>query len=108
VVGQVEEPVLKAKAAQILLDLNSQNPARQVAIVKQALALAWGQLGEVCAMEALVELLADPTDTVRLHAIAALKNFPHAYQQLEELANNEQLTPALKQGIAIALAEWNI
>ncbi|NEQ25754.1 MAG: PBS lyase, partial [Microcoleus sp. SIO2G3] len=97
------------KAAQILLDfLHSEHLARQVAIVKQSLALAWGELGEVCAMEALVELLADPTDTVRLHAIASLKNFPHAYQQLEQLANDEQLTPALKQGVAIALAEWNV
>ncbi len=108
VLGRVEEPVLRLKAAQILLNLNSQHPARQVAIVKQALALAWGELGEVCAMGALVELLADPTDTVRLHAIAALKNFPHAYQQLEQLADTEQLTPALKQGVAIALAEWNV
>jgi hypothetical protein len=45
---------------------------------------------------------------VRLHAIAALKNLDReaAYQQLQQLAKNTALTPDLRQGIAIALAEW--
>jgi HEAT repeat protein len=107
VLGRLEEPVLKTKAAQILIDfLNSEHPAAREATVKQAIAQAWGQLGEISAIDALVGLLADPADSVRLHAIAALKNFPTTHQQLEQLAADENLTPALKEGVAIALAEW--
>ena len=107
--GHTEEPVFKQKAAQILIDfLNSGHPARQTASVKQAIAQAWGQLGEEVTIDALVALLADPTPSVKLHAIAALKNFPAAYQQLEQLSDDEALTPALKEGVAIALAEWKV
>ncbi len=109
VLGRIEEPVLKTRATQILIDfLNSEYPAAKTAIIKQALAQAWGELGEIGAIDALVGLLAEPTDSVRLHAIAALKNFPTTHQQLEQLAADENLTPALKQGVAIALAEWKI
>jgi HEAT repeat protein len=109
VLSHTEEPVFKQKAAQILIDfLNSAHPARQTASVKQAIAQAWGQLGEEVTIDALVELLADPAPSVKLHAIAALKNFPAAYQQLEQLSDDEELTPALKEGVAIALAEWKV
>ena len=109
VLGRLEDPVLKTKAAQILIDfLNSEHPTAGEATVKQAIAQAWGQLGEISAIDALVGLLADPADSVRLHAIAALKNFPTTHQQLEQLAADENLTPALKEGVAIALAEWVI
>jgi HEAT repeat protein len=109
VLGRLEEPVLKAKAAQILIDfLNSQHPARQADTVKQAVAQALGELGDEGAINALVELLADPAASVRWHALAALKNFPTVHPHLEQLVTNEQLAPALKEGIAIALAEWNV
>ena len=106
VLGRSEKQVLKTKAAQILIDfLNSEHPAVKATPVKQALAEAWGQLGEVSAIDALIRLLGDSEDSVRLHAIAALKNVPNVRQQLEQLASVENLTPALKQGVAIALAE---
>ena len=109
VLGRLEDPVLKTKAAQILIDfLNSEHPSAREATVKQAIAQAWGQLGEMSAIEALVGLLADPADSVRLHAIAALKNFPTTHQQLVQLAADENLTPALKEGVAIALAQWKM
>lgn len=107
VLGRVEQPGLKIRAAQILLDFfHSEHSAAQSIPVRQALTQAWGHLGEQSAIDALLGLLADPADSTRLHAIAALKNFPTAHQQLEQLAIDENLTPALKQGIAIALAEW--
>ena len=107
--GRIEQPVLKTRATQILLDFaDSSYPATTSVTVKQALAQALGYLGELRAMDALVRLLADPTDSVRLHAIAALKNFPTAHQQLEQLAADENLTPVFKQGVAIALAEWHV
>lgn len=107
VLGRSEEPVLKTKATQILIDfLNSECSAATATPVKQALAEAWGQLGDVGAIDALIGLLADSEGSVRLHAIASLRNFPTARQQLEQRADLENLTPELKQGIAIALAEW--
>jgi HEAT repeat protein len=109
VLGRIEQPALKAQAAQILLDFfQSKHPATTLATIKQALAQAWGHLGEMSAMDALVRLLTDAEDSVRWHAIAALKNFPTAHQQLEQLAADEHLTPALKEGVAIALAEWPV
>ncbi|HEY9710927.1 MAG TPA: HEAT repeat domain-containing protein, partial [Oculatellaceae cyanobacterium] len=107
VLGRSEEPVLKEKAAQILIDfLNSKHPAATATPVKQALAEAWGQLREDGAIDALIGLLADSQESVRLHAIASLRNFPTARQQLEQLATLENLTPELKQGVVSALAEW--
>jgi HEAT repeat protein len=107
VLGRFEESNLKRKATQILLNfLNSEHPTAREPSIKQAVAQAWGQLGDVDAIDGLVGLLADPADSVKLHAIAALKNFPTTHQKLEQLAADEQLMPALKEGVAIALAEW--
>lgn len=109
VLGRTEQPVLKTKAAQILLDfVHSEHPARESVTVKQAVAQAWGHLREMSAIDALVGLLADSTDSVRWHAIAALKNFPTAHQQLVQLAADENLTPVLKEGVAIALTQWQV
>jgi HEAT repeat protein len=105
--GRIEQPRLKTRAAQIILDFfQSKHPTTTLPTIKQAIAQAWGHLGHRSALDALVGLLADSEDSVRWHAIAALKNFPTAHQQLEQLATDENLTPALKQGVAIALAEW--
>ena len=107
VLGRREDPALKTRATQILIDfLNSEHPAAKATTVKQALAQAWGQLRETDAIDALIGLLADAENSVRLHAIAALKNFPYAHQQLEQLAADELLARPLKEGVAIALAEW--
>jgi HEAT repeat protein len=107
VLGRLDQSTLKAKAAQILIELlKSQHPSVQSNLVKQAVAQSWGELGDVGAIDALLGLLAEPAMSVRLHVIAALKNFPTAYQHLEQLAAQDQLTPALKAGIAIALGEW--
>jgi HEAT repeat protein len=107
ILGRIEQPRLKTRAAQIILDFfQSKHPVTTLATIKQALAQALGHLGHRSAIDALVGLLADSEESVRWHAIAALKNFPTAHQQLEQLATDENLTPALKQGVAIALAEW--
>lgn len=108
VLGRVQKPQT-TQAAEILLQiLRSQHPATEIANIKSAIALSLGQLGEMQAIEPLISLLADPNASVRLHAIAALKNLDGeaTYQQLQQLENNTVLTPDLQQGIAIALAEW--
>lgn len=109
VLGRVQKPQLTLIATEILLEmLRSPHPATEIANIKSAIALSLGQLGQMLAIEPLIELLADPNKSVRLHAIAALKNLAPevAYQQLQQLANNTTITPDLQQGIAIALTEW--
>lgn len=109
VLGQVQKPQLTTPAAEILLQiLRSQHPATEIANIKSAIALSLGQLGKMQAIEPLISLLADHNASVRLHAIAALKNLDReaAHQKLQQLVNNAALTPDLQQRIAIALAEW--
>ena len=123
VLGRVQKPQLTTAAAEILLQVLrclrraslrdaprtlTQHPATEIASIKSAIALSLGQLGKMQAIEPLISLLADSNASVRLHAIAALKNLDRqaAHQQLQQLANNATLTPDLHQGIAIALAEW--
>ncbi|MEH1796223.1 HEAT repeat domain-containing protein [Nostoc sp.] len=115
VLGRVQKPQT-TQAAEILLQILrclscgtlTQHPATEIANVKSAIALSLGQLGEIQAIEPLILLLADSNVSVRLHAIAALKNLDGeaTHQKLQQLANNAALTPDLQQGIAIALAEW--
>ncbi|WP_017653164.1 HEAT repeat domain-containing protein [Fortiea contorta] len=108
VFGRVQQPQLTKLAGEILLNmLKSKHPATNFANIKSAIALSLGQLGAMEAIEPLISLLADADASVRLHAIASLKNLaPEAtHQQLQQLADTT-LTPDLQQGIAIALAEW--
>ena len=88
--------------------LKSNHPATQSLVVKQAIALSLGQLGEMQAIEQLIQLLADADVGVKLHAITALKKLAPeaAYGQLQQLATESELAPDLKQGVALALAEW--
>ncbi|MBD2353394.1 HEAT repeat domain-containing protein [Tolypothrix sp. FACHB-123] len=109
VLGRVQKPDLTPIATEILLEiLQSQHPATELANIKSASALALGQLGNIQAIEPLILLLADPEPSVRLHAIAALKNLApeSAHQQLQQLANDTAIKPDLQTGVAIALAEW--
>ncbi|MDF5706145.1 MAG: HEAT repeat domain-containing protein [Nostoc sp. S4] len=109
VLGRVQKSQLTKPAAEILLQiLRSQHPATKIANIKSAIALSLGQLGKIQAIQPLISLLADSNPSVRLHAIAALKNLNRevAYQKLQQLVNNSALTPDLQQGIAIALRQW--
>ena len=109
VLGRVEQPDLTARKTEILvLMLKSNHPATQSLVVKQAIALSLGQLGEMQAIEQLIQLLADADVGVKLHAITALKKLAPeaAYRQLQQLATESALAPDLKQGVALALAEW--
>ena len=109
VLGRVEKPELKAKAAEITIDLlKTGHPAVESVEIKQSLALGLGQLGDMRALDVLIQMLADADTSVRLHSTAALKQLDaaEARHQLESLAKQESLEPKLKQGIAIALQEW--
>lgn len=101
VLGQVQK--LKVIAGDILIEsLQLSNS------VKSAIALSLGRLGELKAIDPLINLLANPDTGVRLHAIAALQQLApaQAYQQLQHLNNDSKITPELTQGIEFALQEW--
>ncbi len=109
VLGRVEKPELKALAAEILSDLLASNhPAVEFTGIKQSLALGLGKLGDMRALDVLIKLLADPDNSVRLHSLSALKQLDggEARQQLESLVKQENLELGLRDGIAIALQEW--
>ena len=55
-----------------------QYPIVETIALKQALANAWGQLGEESAVEPLLQLREDAEARVRWQAIAALKHFSFA------------------------------
>ncbi|MEB3338189.1 MAG: HEAT repeat domain-containing protein [Leptolyngbyaceae bacterium] len=108
VLSCIEDASLTGLATQLLVEQLQTNPILQTPALKQAIASALGHLGQAGAIDALIQLLADPDLGVRLHAITALKQLaPHStYRQLETLAQNPALAPALRQGIRLALQEW--
>lgn len=107
VLGQIKNPNLAFQATKILIDaLKSEHPANRNTSARQALAMSLGELGLTAAIDSLIYLLEDADVGVRLHAIAALKKFPSALGQLQELALGENLKPELKQGVAFALQEF--
>jgi HEAT repeat protein len=73
VLGRVQKPELRTAATEILLQtLQTTHPATQINSVKSAIALSLGQLGCTQATELLNQMVEDPDEFVRLHAIAAL------------------------------------
>ncbi len=109
VLGRVRDSTLIEKATVILLSIvREQHPAVEITSIKSAIALSLGQLGNIEAIEPLIDLLTDNNEVVRLHIVAALKNLvgETAYQQLQQLLNNPTLTPDLREGVTAALAEW--
>ena len=106
---QVEQPNHQVKAASMLMDmLRLQQPVTEIGSIKAVIALSLGYLGELQAIEPLIQLLADSEHVVKLHAIAALKQLAPeiAYEQLQQIATSD-VAPELKQGVAIALTEWS-
>ena len=109
VLGRWSKPELKTSAAKILMDfIESNHPAVEDAGIKQSLALALGQLGDMRALDVLIQLLANPDNSVRLHILSALKQLGAAQvrQKLESLIKQDNLELGLREGIVIALQEW--
>ncbi|NJR66424.1 MAG: HEAT repeat domain-containing protein [Leptolyngbyaceae cyanobacterium CRU_2_3] len=110
VLGRVDSAEAKAQAALILIEiLQSKHPIARTIPGKQAIALSLGHLGQLPALNTLIQLLGDPHASVRFHAIAALKQLEPqaAYEKLQMLAAQDNLERSLKQGVAIALQEWS-
>lgn len=97
--------------AQILIDfLNSNHPVLESIQMQSAIALALGQLRQLIALEPLTQLLATEDAGVRLHVIAALKQLdaPNIQQHLAAAYASQTISDKLRQGLAIALQEWQV
>lgn len=108
--GKLEKSELKHQATDILIEfINSGNPNLENVGVKKSLALALGYLGNIHALEYLIQLLEDGDNSVILHSVTAMKQLDSekAYQKLISLSEQATLNSQLKTGIATALAEWN-
>lgn len=108
--GKLEKPELKPQATNILIEfIASGNPNLENICVKKSLALTLGYLGNIHALEYLIQLLEDGDNSVILHSVAAMKKLDSkkAYQKLVSLSEQATLNSQLKKGIATALAEWN-
>ncbi|MGK7953502.1 MAG: HEAT repeat domain-containing protein [Xenococcaceae cyanobacterium] len=74
VLGRLTEPKLKVQATHILIDFWQLEKGKiSTSPLKQNLAMAFGILGKREAILPLQQLSEDPEESVRLHAIAALK-----------------------------------
>jgi len=65
--------------------------ASEVSSVKQKIALSLGQLGDMQAIDPLIQLLADADAGVKLHVITALKQLAPqaAHSQLQQLVTTK-------------------
>ncbi|MBD2577645.1 HEAT repeat domain-containing protein [Oscillatoria sp. FACHB-1406] len=77
--GRIRSEALKGQAARILLDFyESQHPQLVKMQIEQALAHSLGQLQDKKGISVLQLLANSPKNSVKLHAIAALKRFPNS------------------------------
>lgn len=110
IIGRWETADMKPLAAQGLAEILSYGFIQANADLRRELALALGQLQQPSALATLIQLLADPDTSVKLHAIAALKNFSlqTLSQEIQTLQRSPALPPPLQHGISIALQEWQL
>jgi HEAT repeat protein len=112
VLGRIELESSKSQAREILVNwLEHQRKQKYLAVnpeLQQIAALSLGRLGQIEAIPSLVDLLGSGHSSLRLHAIAALKQISPdlALEQLDNLAQDSNLSTDLATGIKIALAEW--
>ena len=107
VLGRIQNPNLSPQIAKILSQtLHSKSPLLQNSTIKSTLALALGQLKNKNALQSIINLLSDSDESVRLHAIAAIKQIigPSTTKTLE-LLTQKPLNPAFHQEIILALQE---
>jgi HEAT repeat protein len=111
-VGKTEHE--RIYASQVLLaylatDRSATRSDRLSASHKQEIATALGNLGNIQAVSDLVQLLGDPDDRVKFHAIAAMvKLSPVMPPQILELASRSDLEPELQIGVRLCLAHWKV
>jgi len=108
--GRWSEPTLQTQVADQLLEFANSHTWANDSAVRAAIALALGQLGQTVAIDPLLRWLTDADIKVRLHTIAALKQFNllDVKNRLAAIAYQTDLSTEMQQGIAIALKELGI
>ncbi|MDV2999570.1 MAG: hypothetical protein N5P05_001176 [Chroococcopsis gigantea SAG 12.99] len=76
ILGRKKNPSMSERATVILLNFYEEQKELVSCRIKQALAEAWGELGDEQALSFLKILSEDPDIKVRLHALTALKKLP--------------------------------
>jgi len=107
--GRTKAADLQHQATAYLITLlQSCLPAWQTPEIKQAIALEFSNIGDSSALDPLLNLAIDPELSVKLHAIAALKqlNPTQAHQRLTAWVTDESESEFIRREAAIALQEW--
>jgi HEAT repeat protein len=96
-------------ASQLLVEYLRANIAEHSAAIKQEIAVALGNLGDLNTFSDLIRLLGDPTDRVKLYTIAAIaKLSPTLPPEISQLATRSDLPTELQAGIQMCLAHWQV
>jgi HEAT repeat protein len=96
-------------ASQLLVEYLRANIADRSAAIKQEIAVALGNLGDLNTVPDLIGLLGDPTDRVKLYTIAAIaKLSPTLPPEISQLATRSDLPTELHAGIQMCLAHWQV
>jgi HEAT repeat protein len=109
-IGQWENPSEQAQAADILIrSMIAHMAAATAPELLRQMVLYVGTLGDRHAVDDLISVLAYPDDGVRLHVLSALKHLApqEAWDQLNALAQDGHISPALRQGVQVVLSEWD-
>ena len=97
-----------SEAADWLLELVRSPILQQSPKLRARAMLSLGRIGSPALLPLLVERLEDPDYIVRLHVLAALKQIDAAlaYPAIQQRMADDDITPQLAEGLAIALREW--
>jgi HEAT repeat protein len=77
--------------------------------LKQEIAAALGNLGDIHSVPELIRLLADPNERVKLYTIAAIaKISPAIPAEILQLAERSDLSPELQLGVRMCLSHWQV
>jgi HEAT repeat protein len=116
-IGKTEwERVYASRALVDYLSSDRYVAAEIPAIVSQEIAAELGNLGDRDSVSALIRLLGDPDDRVKLYAIAAISKLcseipPEIWQLVDREGNFRpqaaDLNPELQLGIRMFLADWH-
>lgn len=109
VLGRLTGSTAKARATALLVNLLQTQPPWVQPGVTKAIAHSLGQLSDPQALDSLIHLLAAQDDSVRFHAIAALKRLDAAavLQRFEHFYKDTNSSLRLREAIAIAQQEWS-
>ncbi|WP_346291280.1 HEAT repeat domain-containing protein [Sphaerothrix gracilis] len=104
--ANVKETALKTEVVDVLMVWLSQPQLTEAS--QQALIMTLARLGDLRAISALIQQLAQPQKRIYLHAIAALKQLgaAAALRQMQQMQQQPDLPLDLKHGIQSALEEW--